>query len=105
MTMIALYVYTPTTLTTDTAIQPMTGAALKPGTVQLAPGVYKTLASAKLAASTGSFDQVAPVDAKALDGTKQQWPDPPAKITQVTGTSKAAISAFLTGAGESIVLT
>jgi len=105
MSMIALYVYSPTTFQTDSAIESMDGTLFKGDQVThqatLEPGVYRlkdgaTITGAKGSSAT-SFD-IVPL------GTKTKWPDPslvtvPDRAVELLHTSADAIKIFLDDAG------
>jgi hypothetical protein len=95
MSIIALYVYAPTTFTTDTPIEPMGGAPISAGEVTLQPGVYRLAAGAKLDAQTRARGET--YAAVPLDDTKTGLPDPPGLISEQY--TRDEIAAFLTGAG------
>jgi hypothetical protein len=75
MKIVALYVYEPTTITTDTSIEPMglKQPPINPGKLVLQPGIYRFPATAQINVGTGKAEQV------ALGDDKTQWPDPPGR--------------------------
>jgi hypothetical protein len=99
MNLIALYVYSPTTFTTDKPIEAMSGALEKSGEVELQPGVYRINADANLVPAPGTSASAFEVVA-ASGGTKGGWPDPPARVVTLLSTSTTEIHTFLTGAGQ-----
>jgi hypothetical protein len=92
---IALYIYEPTTITTDTSIEQLDKKvpALKPGRLVLEPGIYRVAAGAKLDLAKGKYDQVAL-------GDKGQWPDPPGAALAAFALDAKQIKALLGGTGE-----
>ncbi len=107
MNSIGLYVYAPTTFTTDTKIEPMKGGHITAGEVTLQPGVYRLPASAKLAPkadaraksysampeATGPSYSIISLDPKGGP------PDPP--LSPIQGYTTSQIHAFFGGAGSS----
>jgi hypothetical protein len=97
MSIIALYVYSPTTFTTDTPIEPMIGAPISAGEVTLQPGVYRLAAGAKLDAQTQTRARGETYSVVPLTDDKGGLPDPPLLVSEQY--TRDEIAAFLTGAG------
>jgi hypothetical protein len=95
MSIIALYVYAPTTFKTDTQIEAMGGASYAAGEVNLPPGIYRIDAGARLVPATGTGHEVV-----LVNGTKGGYPDPPLRALQYGNQTKDQIIQFLGGAGH-----
>jgi len=95
MNVIGLYVYAPTTFTTNTKIEPIEGPSITAGEVMLQPGVYRLAANANLVASSGA--NAADYYVVKADGTKGGLPDPPPLAVQPYTTKQ--IIDFFSGAG------
>ena len=97
MSIIALYVYAPTTFTTDSPIESMRGEFIGAGQVTLQPGIYRLHGGATISATAAphegaSYSIIPHVNAK--DGP----PDPP--ISPMGGYTMSEITTFFGGAGE-----
>jgi hypothetical protein len=99
MSVIALYVFSPTTFTTNSTIEALTGGSYTAGEVTLNPGVYRLAEGATIVANSArtasrgeSFFQ------GSVEGTKGGWPDPPQQAIDQFGMTQ--IKNFLGGAGE-----
>jgi len=95
MNVIGLYVYAPTTFTTNMKIEPIEGSAIKAGEVRLQPGVYRLAAGAHLVAISGVNETDYHV--VMADSTKGGPPDPPRIAIQPYTTRQ--IFEFFSGAG------
>ncbi|HEX2687417.1 MAG TPA: hypothetical protein VHN14_12410 [Kofleriaceae bacterium] len=87
--------YAPTTFTTDSNIEPITGAPIAAGEVTLQPGIYRLPGGATLVAKATAKGQSYAI--VPLDDTKGGFPDPPLQAVQQYSTGE--IEAFLGGAG------
>src|ERR1041384_1413998 len=97
MSLIALYVYNPTTFTTDTPIDSMHGDLISAGQVTLQPGIYRLAGSATIA-PTATPKGDPSFSFRAIDNTKGNPPDPP--LAPMAGYTMSEINAFFVGAGE-----
>lgn len=91
----ALYVYTTTTFTIDTQIEPMFGDPIGAGQVTLEPGIYRFPAEADLVPQTGAKGEGYVTRDLSLKG--DGWPDPPQQAVEQYGMDQ--IESFLGGAG------
>lgn len=98
MSIIALYVYSPTMFQTDMKIESMFGTPVDAGEVDLQPGIYRVEANANLVSMTGV--QGSGYTRVTLGGTKGGWPDPPLQAIQQNHTTKEEVMAFLGGEGD-----
>lgn len=96
MSINALYVYSPTTFTTDMQIEPMAGEPIAAGEITLDPGIYRLPADAELVAQTAARGPSYTI--VALGDTKGGYPDPPLQAVERYGMDQ--IQNFLGGAGE-----
>lgn len=103
MSIIALYVHSPTTFKTDTRIESTLGRFTGTGLVTLQPGVYRVVggATVEVAQPTRSPGFIEPEVVEyttvITNGTKTIYPDPP---KQQLGLNASQIKAFLDAAGE-----
>jgi hypothetical protein len=106
MNSIGLYVYAPTTFTTDTKIEPMKGRHITAGEVTLEPGVYRLAEGATLVPKSDTMSRSYSAMPEAtgpsysivsLD-TKGGPPDPP--LSPIQGYTTSQIHAFFGGAGS-----
>ena len=93
----ALYVYSPTTFTTDKHIEPMVGTPHAAGEVHLPPGIYRAAGDANVVAANGAHGSNYSI--VPLSDTKGTWPDPPLQAIQQHNTTADEIKNFLGGTG------
>lgn len=97
MSIIALYVTSPMTFTTDTTIESITGESIAPGVVTLELGVYRLPGDAQLTAQSIPKDEETYFQTLLTD-PKGGPPDPPFAVLQAY--TMAKITDFLGGASE-----
>jgi hypothetical protein len=98
MSIIALYVYSPTTFNTNTKIEPMTGVPHAAGEVKLPPGIYRLPGDATVVAANGAMPSDYALE--PLGDIKGGWPDPPLQALQQHNQTVHSVRAFLTGTGD-----
>lgn len=97
MNLLALFIYSPTTIQSSQALETETGTQIPPGAINLQPGIYRALAEVSVASSEPWATAVQSSYEVAVF-TKTNWPDPPAQAVQQFGLSR--IEGFLRGLGD-----